>query len=206
MASLTAETKQKTLRAWGYVRCSTDDQARSDFSTLDAQREAIEHYAERRSRDCVEWKIVQVLCDEGLSGKDSKRPGLQTLMRAVDNGEVDVVIVYRLDRISRSSADFVQMWERFQSANVNFVATDQDFDTTTPMGRAMLMIAMVFAQLERETIVEKIQHKMHASVARGLFMGGGLPFGVMLDADRSRVAHPEYVPIIREAYRIADQR
>jgi site-specific DNA recombinase len=192
---------------WGYLRCSTEDQARrTAFSTVDAQEELIRQYVQRKAADGLDWRIVRMVKDEGFSGEGTKRPGLERLMKAVDAGVVDVVIVYRLDRISRSVADFARMWERFEAAGVDFISTVEAYDSTTAMGRAMLMTSMVWAQLERETIGERTRDKMHAQAARGDYLGGSLPFGITLDDQKRRTPHPEYVPVIREAFRLADHR
>lgn len=122
----------------------------------------------------------QVFFDQGCSGKDIDRPQFQKLLTAVKNGEISRVICYKLDRCSRSILDFTQLMALFQSCDVEFVSCTEKFDTSTPMGRAMLNICIVFAQLERETIQQRITDAYHARCKRGFFMGGRVPFGFKL--------------------------
>lgn len=118
-----------------------------------------------------------VFTDSGFSGKNTDRPAFQKLMRAVQNGDVGRIIVYRLDRISRSIADFGDIWDTLKQHGVEFVSVNEKFDTSTPVGRAMVYIIMVFAQLERETIAERIRDNYRQRAKRGAYLGGPAPFG-----------------------------
>jgi len=130
---------------------------------------------------------IKVYADKGFSGKNTNRPKFEELMRDVKAGLVSKVIVYRLDRFSRSIADFGQAWERFKERNVEFVSINEKFDTTTPMGRAMLHIIMVFAQLERETIAERVRDNYYSRIKHGNWPGGPAPLGF----DNAKVVNDE---------------
>jgi len=119
--------------------------------------------------------------DKGFSGKNTDRPKFQELIRDIEQGLISTVIVYKLDRISRSIIDFAKMMELFQRYNVEFVSATEKFDTSTPMGRAMLNICIVFAQLERETIQKRVQDAFHSRCRKGFFMSGQAPYGYTLE-------------------------
>ena len=118
--------------------------------------------------------------DRGFSGKDMNRPGFEAMMKDIRGGKIKRVIVYKLDRISRSILDFANMMESFQQYHVEFVSSTEKFDTSTPIGRAMLHICIVFAQLERETIQKRVTDAYYARCKRGFFMGGRIPYGYRL--------------------------
>ena len=124
---------------------------------------------------------VKVFSDKGYSGKNIDRPAFKDLMKAVKRGEIDKIIVYRLDRISRSITDFGQIWETLHEHNAEFISVNEKFDTSTPVGRAMVYIIMVFAQLERETIAERIKDNYHQRAKRGAYLGGPAPFGFNIE-------------------------
>ena len=115
--------------------------------------------------------------DKGFSGKNTNRPAFQQLMEAVEAGQVSRVIVYRLDRFSRSIADFSQIWAMLEQHNVEFMSVTENFDTSSPMGRAMLNIVLVFAQLERETTAERVRDNYQHRFALGAWPGGPAPYG-----------------------------
>ena len=122
-------------------------------------------------------KELQVYQDRGYSGKNTQRPAFRQLMTDIQSGKIGKLYVYRLDRFSRSVADFGNLWETLQENNVEFVSVSENFDTTTPMGRAMLHIIMVFAQLERETTAERVKDNYYRRAALGSWPGGPAPFG-----------------------------
>lgn len=122
----------------------------------------------------------RVYCDRGYSGKNTDRPQFQAMIEAVRRGEIESVVCYKLDRCSRSILDFTQLMEIFQQHGVAFLSCTEKFDTATPMGRAMLSICIVFAQLERETIQQRITDAYHSRCRKGFFMGGRIPFGFTL--------------------------
>ena len=123
---------------------------------------------------------VKVYTDKGYSGKNVDRPAFQELMLDIQSGKVRRVIVYRLDRISRSVLDFANVVDMFQKYGVDFVSTMEKFDTGTPIGKAMLMIVMIFAQLERETIQQRVVDAYRSRSKRGFYMGGKIPYGFRL--------------------------
>ena len=122
-------------------------------------------------------KDIQVYQDKGFSGKNTNRPDFQRMMADVEKGLVQKIVVYRLDRFSRSLADFSRLWEVLQRHGVEFVSVNERFDTSTPMGRAMLSIIMVFAQLERETTAERVRDNYYQRVKLGSWPGGPAPYG-----------------------------
>ncbi|MEG0805062.1 MAG: recombinase family protein [Lachnospiraceae bacterium] len=141
--------------------------------------------------------------DRGYSGKNTKRPGFLLLMEAVRQGEIQAVIVYKLDRISRSLLDFAKMMEFFEQHQVAFISSTEKFDTSTPMGRAMLSVAIIFAQLERETIQARVMDAYEMRCKRGLYMGGRIPFGFQLcDTVVKENSTSMYAPIPEEVKQI----
>ena len=140
---------------------------------------SIESQIERCRLEAAD-KPVTVYADRGFSGKDTARPQFQNMLEAVRRGEIDCVICYKLDRCSRSVLDFTQLMDLFLQYDVSFISCTEKFDTSTPMGRAMLNICIVFAQLERETIQQRITDAYHSRCKKGYFMGGRVPFGFSL--------------------------
>jgi DNA invertase Pin-like site-specific DNA recombinase len=147
-----------------------------DFNSLDAQREACESYiASQRSEGWVE--LADRYDDGGVSGATLERPALRRLLADIEEDHVDVVVVYKIDRLSRSLMDFARLVEAFERNSVTFVSVTQSFNTTTSMGRLTLNILLSFAQFEREVIGERIRDKFAASRKRGMWMGGTVPLG-----------------------------
>ncbi len=146
------------------------------FNTLEAQREACERYA--LDRKALGWTVIPHCYDDGgFSGGTMERPALKKLLDDVRKDLVDCILVYKLDRISRSQLDFLQLLKMLADHEVAFVSVTQPFETATAAGRAMLGSMMVFAQLEREMAGERIRDKIAASRQRGMWMGGVVPFG-----------------------------
>ena len=141
--------------------------------------------------------------DRGFSGKNTHRPGFAQMMNDVQSGKIRRVIVYKLDRISRSIVDFANMMELFTAFHVEFVSSTEKFDTSTPIGRAMLHICIVFAQLERETIQKRVADAYYARCRLGLYMGGRIPYGFRLTDTVLRGIHTScYAPVPEEAEQI----
>ena len=159
-----------------YTRKSSEEGLEQEFNSLHAQREACEAYiASQRSEG---WVLVRDQYDDGgLSGGTLERPGLKRLMADINDGLVDVVVVYKIDRLSRSLADFAKLVEVFDRNGVTFVSVTQSFNTTTSMGRLTLNILLSFAQFEREVTAERIRDKFAASRKKGMWMGGYVPLG-----------------------------
>jgi site-specific DNA recombinase len=166
----------RKLRCAVYSRKSSEEGLEQEFNSLDAQREACEAYiASQRSEG---WALVREHYDDGgISGGTLERPALQRLLSDIDDGLVDVVVVYKIDRLSRSLMDFSKLVEVFDRNNVTFVSVTQSFNTTTSMGRLTLNILLSFAQFEREVTAERIRDKVKASRMKGIFMGGNPPYG-----------------------------
>ncbi len=166
----------RRLRCAIYTRKSTEEGLDMEFNTLDAQREACEAYiASQRSEG---WVATRERYDDGgFSGGNLERPGLKQLLTDIEDGLVDVVVVYKIDRLSRSLMDFSKLVEIFDRNGVTFVSVTQSFNTTTSMGRLTLNILLSFAQFEREVIGERIRDKVAASRKRGIWMGGYVPLG-----------------------------
>ena len=166
----------RKLRCAVYTRKSTEEGLEQEFNSLDAQREACEAYV--ASQRAEGWVLVPDRYDDaGLSGGSLERAALQRLTADIESGRVDIVVVYKIDRLSRSLMDFAKLVEVFERNNVTFVSVTQSFNTTTSMGRLTLNILLSFAQFEREVIGERIRDKVAASRKKGIFMGGWVPFG-----------------------------
>ena len=163
-----------------YCRVSSDERLEQEFNSIDAQKEAGQSYvASQRSEGWI--PVVDDYDDPGFSGGNTERPGLKRLMADIERGLVDIVVVYKIDRLTRSLADFSKMVEVFERQGVSFVSVTQQFNTTTSMGRLMLNVLLSFAQFEREVTGERIRDKIAASKRKGLWMGGVPPLGYDVD-------------------------
>ena len=159
-----------------YTRKSSEEGLEQDFNSLHAQREACEAFIKSQAGEG--WRLVKTAYDDGgLSGGTMERPALQRLLADINQGLVDVVVVYKVDRLTRSLADFAKMVEVFDARGVSFVAVTQQFNTTTSMGRLTLNVLLSFAQFEREVTGERIRDKIAASKQKGMWMGGLVPLG-----------------------------
>jgi DNA invertase Pin-like site-specific DNA recombinase len=166
----------RKFRCAVYTRKSSEEGLEQEFNSLDAQREACEAYVS--SQRSEGWALVRDHYDDGgISGGTLDRPALQRLLSDIEDGLVDVVVVYKIDRLSRSLMDFSKLVEVFDRNNVTFVSVTQSFNTTTSMGRLTLNILLSFAQFEREVTAERIRDKVRASRMKGIFMGGTPPYG-----------------------------
>src|SRR5438552_1059862 len=173
-----------------YTRVSTDQGLDQDFNSLDAQYEASQAYI--RSQAHAGWTLLRGKYDDGgFSGGDTDRPALQRLLEDVRAGKVDVIVVYKVDRLTRSLADFAKLVELFDTHNVSFVSVTQQFNTTTSMGRLTLNVLLSFAQFEREVTSERIRDKIAASKRKGLWVGGTLPFGYEMKDGKIAVVEEE---------------
>ena len=156
---------------------STDAGLAQDFNSLDAQREACEAYVMSQKHEG--WRQIRDRYDDGgFSGGNLDRPALQSLLDLVRASKVDVVVVYKVDRLTRSLGDFAKLVELFDAHNVSFVSVTQAFNTTSSMGRLTLNVLLSFAQFEREVTAERIRDKIAASKKKGLWKGGVVPLGV----------------------------
>ena len=168
--------KPKTVRCAIYTRVSTDQGLDQEFNSLDAQYEASRAYI--RSQAHAGWTQVRTRYDDGgFSGGNTERPALQQLLEDIRSGKLDVIVVYKVDRLTRSLADFAKLVELFDRHSVSFVSVTQQFNTTTSMGRLTLNVLLSFAQFEREVTSERIRDKIAASKRKGLWVGGMVPLG-----------------------------
>lgn len=164
------------VRCAVYTRKSSEEGLEQDFNSLDAQREACEAYIVSQRQEG--WTLLPDRYDDGgISGGHTDRPALQRLMQDVDAGRVDQIVVYKIDRLTRSLADFAKLVDRLDAANASFVSVTQSFNTATSMGRLTLNVLLSFAQFEREVTAERIRDKIAASKQKGLWMGGYVPLG-----------------------------
>ncbi len=182
-----------------YTRKSSEEGLEQDFNSLHAQREACEAFIKSQAGEG--WRLVKTAYDDGgLSGGTMERPALQRLLADISQGLVDVVVVYKVDRLTRSLADFAKMVEVFDARGVSFVAVTQQFNTTTSMGRLTLNVLLSFAQFEREVTGERIRDKIAASKQKGMWMGGLVPLGYDV-IDRRLVINKSEAETVREIFR-----
>jgi DNA invertase Pin-like site-specific DNA recombinase len=182
-----------------YTRKSSEEGLEQDFNSLHAQREACEAFIKSQAGEG--WRLVKTAYDDGgLSGGTMERPALQRLLANINQGLIDVVVVYKVDRLTRSLADFAKMVEVFDAHAVSFVAVTQQFNTTTSMGRLTLNVLLSFAQFEREVTGERIRDKIAASKQKGMWMGGLVPLGYEVHERRLSVNQSE-AETVREIFR-----
>ncbi|MEW5782651.1 MAG: recombinase family protein [Pseudomonadota bacterium] len=173
-----------------YCRVSSDERLDQSFNSLDAQKEA--GHAFIASQRVEGWiPVPDDYIDPGFSGGNMERPGLKRLMADIEAGKVDIVVVYKIDRLTRSLGDFSRLIEVFEKHRVSFVSVTQQFNTTTSMGRLMLNVLLSFAQFEREVTGERIRDKIAASKAKGMWMGGHPPLGYRVEDRRLVVVEAE---------------
>jgi DNA invertase Pin-like site-specific DNA recombinase len=183
------KTVPKSVRCAIYTRKSTDQGLEQDFNSLDAQYEASLAYI--RSQAHAGWTLLRTKYDDGgFSGGDTDRPALQRLLADVQAGKIEVIVVYKVDRLTRSLADFAKLVELFDKHNVSFVSVTQQFNTTTSMGRLTLNVLLSFAQFEREVTSERIRDKISASKRKGLWVGGMAPLGTIPRIEGSPSTRP----------------
>ena len=177
-------TARSIVRCALYTRKSSEEGLDQAFNSLHAQREACEAYV--RSQASEGWKVLPDIYDDGgFSGGNLERPALKRLLEDVDAGLVDTIVVYKIDRLTRSLADFARIVDRLDKAQASFVSVTQSFNTTTSMGRLTLNVLLSFAQFEREVTGERIRDKIAASKAKGMWMGGLPPLGYDPPQDRA---------------------
>ncbi len=188
----------RAVRCAIYTRKSSEEGLEQDFNSLHAQREACEAYVASQRHEG--WTVLpEVYDDGGFSGGSMERPALRQLLQAIDAGKVDVVVVYKVDRLTRSLADFAKIVEVFDARGVSFVSVTQQFNTTSSMGRLTLNVLLSFAQFEREVTGERIRDKIAASKRKGMWMGGNVPLGYAAH-DRSLAIDPDEAATVRQVY------
>jgi site-specific DNA recombinase len=190
---------RKPLRCAIYTRKSTEHNLDLEFNSLDAQREACEAYI--RSQAHEGWRLISGRYDDGaFSGASLDRPALQQLLADVRTGKIDVIVVYKVDRLTRSLADFAKLVELFDQHSVSFVSVTQHFNTTSSMGRLTLNVLLSFAQFEREVIGERVRDKIAASKRKGIWVGGPVPLGYA-SVNKKIVVVPEEADTVRLIFR-----
>ena len=183
-----------------YTRKLTEEGLKQDFNSLDAQRDACEAYI--RSQAGEGWRASKARYDDGgFSGATLERPGLQALLDDIELGRVNIIVVYKVDRLTRSLADFAKLVERFDAQGVSFVSVTQQFNTTTSMGRLTLNVLLSFAQFEREVTAERIRDKIAQSKKKGLWMGGVVPLGYDVE-DRKLVVNQGEAETVQRLFRL----
>src|SRR5205814_2813486 len=166
----------KPVRCAIYTRVSTEHGLDQEFNTLDAQHDAASAYI--KSQAHAGWTLIRSRYDDGgYSGGSTDRPDLERLLEDIRSRKIDVIVVYKVDRLTRSLADFAKLVELFDANGVSFVSVTQQFNTTTSMGRLTLNVLLSFAQFEREVTSERIRDKIAASKRKGLWVGGMVPLG-----------------------------
>jgi site-specific DNA recombinase len=192
-------TQKKRLRCAIYTRKSTEEGLDQAFNSLDAQREACAAFV--LSQKIEGWTLVSTLYDDGgFSGGSMERPALARLLTDVREGRVDVVVVYKVDRLTRSLNDFARIVDVFDAAGASFVSVTQQFNTTSSMGRLTLNVLLSFAQFEREVIAERVRDKIAQSKAKGMWMGGSVPIGYDV-IDKKLVPNAEEAKTVQHIYR-----
>lgn len=181
-----------------YTRKSTEHNLDLAFNSLDAQREACEAYVKSQAHEG--WRLIHEKFDDGgLSGASLERPALQALLDEVRGGKIDIIVVYKVDRLTRSLADFAKLVELFDAHGVSFVSVTQSFNTTSSMGRLTLNVLLSFAQFEREVIGERVRDKIAASKRKGIWVGGPVPLGYRGAGKKLEVVTEE-AALVRKIY------
>jgi site-specific DNA recombinase len=184
----------QSFRCAIYTRVSTDDGLDQEFNSLHAQREASEAYVKSQAQEG--WRLIRENFDDGgFSGGSMNRPALQRLLELIRSGQVDTIVVYKVDRLTRSLADFAKLVDLFEEHHVTFVSVTQSFNTTTSMGRLTLNMLLSFAQFEREVTGERIRDKIAASKKRGIWVGGIIPLGYRVEERKLLIDQAEAATI-----------
>jgi site-specific DNA recombinase len=181
-----------------YCRVSSDERLNQEFNSIDAQKEAGQAYiASQRAEGWI--PVADDYDDPGFSGGNTERPGLKRLLADIERGKIDIVVVYKIDRLTRSLADFAKMVELFDQRNVSFSAVTQQINSATSMGRLMLNVLLSFAQFEREVTGERIRDKIAAAKRKGMWMGGVPPLGYDVD-NRLLVINETEAAVVRRIF------
>jgi site-specific DNA recombinase len=187
-----------TVRCAIYTRKSSDEGLEQEFNSLDAQREACEAYV--TSQRHAGWLALADMYDDGgLSGGTMERPALKRLLEDIKARTVQIIVVYKVDRLTRSLADFAKIVDALDADDASFVSVTQQFNTTTSMGRLTLNMLLSFAQFEREIAGERIRDKIAASKAKGMWMGGNVPLGYDVK-DRKLIVNETEAPAVRTIF------
>ena len=194
-----SDLQKSTIRCAIYTRKSSEEGLEQSFNSLDAQREACTAFIASQRHEG--WRAIPELYDDGgYSGGDMERPALKRLLDDVAANEVDIIVVYKVDRLTRSLADFAKIVDALDATGVSFVSVTQQFNTTTSMGRLTLNILLSFAQFEREVTGERIRDKIAASKRKGMWMGGRVPLGYDVK-QRQLIVNREEAMLVNNIYR-----
>ena len=185
------QTKQYAI----YTRVSTDNQAEKEFSSCEAQEEKIRSFINSQNI----WQVFKVYSDAGYSGATLERPALQQLLSDMKEGKIDIVLVYKIDRLTRSPKDFYQLIEFFEQAKIDFISITERFDTSTPAGRLLRNIMLTFSQFERELTSERTKDKMLERAKKGMANGGLTPYGYIRQ-DKKLIPHPKEAEEIKSIF------
>lgn len=193
-----SDVLKRRMRCAVYTRKSSEEGLDQEYNSIDAQRDAGHAYiASQRAEGWI--PVADDYDDPAFSGGNMDRPGLKRLMADIEAGKIDVVVIYKIDRLTRSLADFSKMVEVFERQGVSFVSVTQQFNTTTSMGRLMLNVLLSFAQFEREVTGERIRDKIAASKRKGMWMGGVPPLGYDVE-NRRLIPNPQEAKLIRHIF------
>jgi site-specific DNA recombinase len=191
---------KRQIRCAIYTRKSSEEGLEQSFNSLDAQREACQAFITSQRQEG--WRALPGHYDDGgYSGGTMERPALQRLLKEIEEGKVDTIVVYKVDRLTRSLADFAKIVEALDARGVSFVSVTQQFNTTTSMGRLTLNVLLSFAQFEREVTGERIRDKIAASKRKGMWMGGRVPVGYDVK-ERKLIVNPDEANLVRRLFRL----
>jgi site-specific DNA recombinase len=195
--------EKKWINCAIYTRKSTSEGLEQEFTSLDNQRESAESYIASQKHEG--WLLLPDRYDDGgFTGANIERPALTKLLSDIKEGKINCVVVYKVDRLSRSLMDFAQLLEFFEQHKVTFVSVTQQFNTNTSMGRLTLNILLSFAQFEREIISERTRDKMGAARKRGQWLGGRPPFGYSVNPEDKKklIVNPEEAAVVKEIFKL----
>ena len=195
-------TETKITRCAVYTRKSTEIDLNQEFNSLEAQRESAENYIKSQKHNG--WQLLPERYDDGgFSGGNIERPALKRLMANIEAEKIDVVVIYKMDRLSRSLLDFMNMAEFFEQHNVSFVSVTQDINTSTSAGRMMLNILMTFSEYERDVITERIKDSIAGAKKRGKFCGGVPILGYDVNSSSKKLEiNKKEAKLIKEIYKL----
>lgn len=197
----TVSEARKPVRCAIYTRVSTDEQAKGQYSSLKAQRDICQNYIAVHKEDS--WVPAGYFEDSGYSGKNMERPGIRTLLAEINAGNIDIVVAYKIDRVTRSLRDFYEFWEHLEQHHVGFASATQSFDTSSSMGMLMLNILLSFGQYERELASERTSDKLSERAKKGKWNGGWVPLGYEYDKKEQKLnPHPDEAKFVKDIFEL----